>query len=137
MSRAVKKINRRTARRAPAHLAGIQRCGEQLQRGVRPSHWSPKVTTSNTKDVFRWAVGKTVVGMYVEGVREHAGEIVVLVLSDGTGIAFGTGNGTHWCVSQEDVAFRAHQRRTELEQAERDLREALTLESVLGSPRSE
>ena len=73
--------------------------------------------TSNTTDVFRWAIGKTVVGIYTDRESDIAGRVVVLVLSDGSGIAFGTGNGSHWVVSRDDVVMRARQRRAEVGQS--------------------
>jgi len=87
--------------------------------------------TSNTKDVFRHATGKTVVGVYTEDGHEFAGDVVVLVLSDGTGLAFGTGNGSHWVVSPDDVTRRVRQRRQDLERAADDLRDALKAEAAL------
>jgi hypothetical protein len=88
------------------------------------------MTTANTKDVFRWAIGKTIAGMYREH-SENAGEIVVLVLSDGSGLAFGTGNGSHWTYSADDVMRRVRQRRAELQNVERELRDAMVLEGAL------
>lgn len=88
---------------------------------------------SNTKGVFRWATGKRVVGLYEDRTSEHAGRIYVLVLDDGTGIAFGTGNGSHWIVSADDVAARARARRVELQEMERDLRDVLATEAALES----
>lgn len=94
------------------------------------------MSTSNTLEVFRESVGKTILGLYTEE-REHAGRVVVLVMSDGTGLAFGTGNGSHWTVSKDDVEMRARQRREELQALERDLRDVLKSEAVLagGAPR--
>ena len=88
------------------------------------------MSTSNTDEVFRDAIGKSVIGFYTES-REHAGHIGILVLSDGTGLAFGTGNGSHWTVGKEEVALRAAHRRDELERLERDLRDVLKTEAVL------
>lgn len=76
------------------------------------------------------SVTKRVIGVYFENGGESAGEVCVLVLDDGTGIAFG-GNGSHWTVSADDVARRAASRREELQQAQADLEEVLRLEAVL------
>ena len=76
------------------------------------------MATANTTEVFREAIGKTIVGFYTERDSDIAGRVMVLVLNDGSGLAFGTGNGSHWTVSAEDVAFRARQRREELRELE-------------------
>lgn len=86
------------------------------------------MATSNTKEVFREAVGKKIVGLYSE-CREIAGEIIVLVLDDGTGLAFGR-NGSHWTVTREEVRNRARQRQAELENVQRDLRDVMALEGM-------
>lgn len=89
---------------------------------------------SNTKDVFRRAVGKKVIGLYFDRwSSELVGQVAVLVLDDGTGVAFAD-DGAHWTVTANDVAFRAHQRREELRRAEADLREVLALEAALPVP---
>ena len=95
------------------------------------------MTASNTRDVFRHAVGKRVIGLYFEpGHSEHVGYVAVLVLEDKSGVAFAD-NGTHWVVSAEDVMRRAEIRKEELTRAEADLREVLQLEAVLTAPRGE
>ena len=64
------------------------------------------MTTSNTRDVFRWAIGKRVIGVYFDAGRsERVIEVAVLVLDDGTGVAFAD-NGSHWTVDAAEVALR-------------------------------
>lgn len=89
------------------------------------------MSTANTLGVFREAIGRRIVGLYCES-YEHAGRVVVLVLDDGTGLAFGTGNGSHWTVNAEDMARRVAARREELAQLEADMRDVLATEGVLG-----
>lgn len=92
------------------------------------------MATSNTTEVFREAIGRRIVGLYRE-TWEHPGIVVVLVLDDGTGLAFGTGNGSHWTVSRKEVERRAHERKRELLQLERELRDVMELEGVMLSVR--
>lgn len=87
------------------------------------------MATSNTKEVFREAIGRRIVGLYTEQ-AEFAGVVVVLVLDDGSGLAFGTGNGTHWTVPPAEVKLRVRRRRAELELLTSDLRDVLALEAV-------
>ena len=90
------------------------------------------MAASNTKEVFREVIGKKVVGVYWE--RNDHGEAAVLVLDDGSGLAFNH-NGSHWNVSAEDIALRVQHRRMELARAYADLNDILKVEGVLGDPK--
>ena len=87
------------------------------------------MATANTKAVFREAVGKKIVGVYWETPGEY-GQAVVLVLDDGTGLAFNS-NGSYWTVSVDEVRRCVRQRRQELERLERELRDVLATEAVM------
>lgn len=85
------------------------------------------MATSNMKEVFREAVGRKIVGFYDDGAHEHAGTVYVLVLDNGAGLAFGTGNGAHYTVSAEEVERAVASRRAELERVTADLKDVVEL----------
>jgi len=89
-----------------------------------------RMATSNTLDVFREGIGQKIVGLYTEN-SQHAGKVVVLVLENGTGIAFGTANGSHWNIDPIDLHMRALARREELERLTADLRDVRKAEAAL------
>lgn len=92
---------------------------------------------ANTKDVFRSAIGKKILGVYwTPRMGAGSGEAAILVLDDGTGLAFHS-NGAYWTVNAEEVRSHAATRREELERLERDLRDIMVSEAALASPSGE
>lgn len=84
------------------------------------------MATSNTKGVFREVVGQRIVGFYEDDrPSEWAGAIYVLVFENGTGLAFGTGNGSHWSVTAEEVSRARSRLREDLERTQEALGDVL------------
>lgn len=92
------------------------------------------MATSNTKEVFREAVGKRIVGLFTTH-GEIAGTTTVLVLDDGTGVAVAS-NGSHWSLAKKEVKRRVYERRRELEALQADLRDVIASEGALAAPSS-
>lgn len=79
----------------------------------------PLSIPSNTKDCFRYCVGKTVRGVLFSGNGDKT-----LILDDGTGLTINS-HGAYWITSKGNVDIAIRDRLATLEQNKRDIEEAL------------
>jgi hypothetical protein len=101
---------------------------------AKPDRPKWAMIASNTRDVFRAAMGETIAGMLFYALPAGSPELqvgnVTLVFASGWGITISSG-GAYWVESPDQITRAVDIQRRQLDDAEREIRDLLALAGAL------